>query len=79
VILIVAYNTLDRNIELAMNHQTKTLNTVFINSMKPNVLISWVNLSLLKLSFWLNFFHFNKQGNPYIKSIFIIVISIWTK
>ena len=34
--LIVANNTLDRNIELVMNHQTKTLTSAAISSMKPN-------------------------------------------
>ena len=34
--LIVANNTLDRNIELVMNHQTKTLTSAAIGSMKPN-------------------------------------------
>jgi len=36
VTLIVANNTLDRNIELVMNHQTKTLTSAAISSMKPN-------------------------------------------
>ena len=34
--LIVANNTLDRKIELVMNHKTKTLNSAVISSMKPN-------------------------------------------
>ena len=34
--LVVANNTLDRNIELVMNHQTKTLTSAAISSMKPN-------------------------------------------
>jgi integrase len=36
VTLIVANNTLDRNIELVMNHKTKNLTSALISSMKPN-------------------------------------------
>ena len=36
MILIIANNTLDRNIELVMNHKTKILTSAFIRSMKPD-------------------------------------------